>query len=179
MNNPYLVNLSEIGLGVDYKFILLKSDMPDWEKLMPALRKFVKLITEDDTYRNEWRALTNHATKNRITYKNLEIANIETIRAESEALIADFDDWRHMFNYIQRIPNTKWDFLAAYTQWKEQLFKIENDMFTRHRYFEFVLSFAIRMFSGHEQDDTQHIQEDVMKLWKEVKHLPVTPCTQN
>ena len=152
MSNPYLVILSGMCLptGVDYKFILLRSDMPDWKELAPSLQKFVKLITEDKIYSNEWCVLTKYAAQNHLHYNNMKYANIDTIRAESKALIADYEEWSAINNYLKRLASQD-DFLAAYPQMKAKLLDYENKMFIHHKFFEYVLSFAIRMFLGHEQ----------------------------
>ena len=49
--------------GVDYKFILLRSDMPDWYELARALKKFVNLLKYDEVYNAEWRVITEHVQK--------------------------------------------------------------------------------------------------------------------
>ena len=153
--------------GVDYKFILLRSDMPDWRKLAPALRKFVKLIMEDNVYNAAWRVVTiNEGYKDNVS--------IHTIHANSEALIMDFERWSGMRNYLKQVASQD-AYLKAYPQEQKKLQEYEDNIFTYHRFFDHVLYFAKRMFVGHEQDDTQNLRADVIKLWEAVVTLPERP----
>ena len=151
--------------GVDYKFILLRSDMPDWRELAPALRKFVKLIMENNVYHDAWRVVT-------IDEGYKDFANIHTIHAESEALIADFEKWSAIRNYLKQQTASQDQTLAAFPQMKADLHRYENSIFTYHRFFDHVFFFATRMFLGREQDDTENIRPDVQKLREAVMFLP-------
>ena len=172
MSNLYLVSSSGMCLptGVDYKFILLRSSMPDWRELAPALRKFVKLIMENNVYSNEWRVVTMHAGN--YHYTQLKIVDIHTIHAESKALIADFEKWSAIRNYLKQQTASQDQTLAAFPQMKAELQHYENNIFTHNLFFDRVFFCAERMFLGREQDDTQNIRPDVMKLREAVLLLP-------
>ena len=166
MSNRYLVSSSGMCLttGVDYEFILLRSDMPDWNELAPALRKFVRLIREDSVYSNEWSNITMHEQKR-------DFASVDTIYEESEALIADFEEWSALHKVLKRAVSQD-EYLKVYPQQRKKLHILEDRIFTHHRFFDHVFFFATWMFKGNEEDDTENIRADVEKLREAVELLP-------
>ena len=108
--------------------------MPDWRELAPALRKFAKLIMENNVYSNEWRVVTMH-----VGYE--DFAHIPPILDKSEALIADFENWSAIRNYLERAASQH-EFLEAYPQVKSELRQYENSIHAHHEFFKHVFFFA-------------------------------------